>query len=602
MRRLKRGAGGHEPPGPATGTCHRSHPRSSKRPTDRSRRRRHSTSSSLPWCSTTCRLCRAAGNRQADGICTRRESQPKAETAERTGLFSCTYFRERRAQRRQLCRGGHRPKVQVRKLFSGALIDALYAVNAGDSTNVGEDAFKLAPVDDLEAGLDAGILAVRAAFQITNVGTGAADDGGDLSQQTRAILGANRELDREGGRALAAPLDRNAAFRLVEKILHIGAGAGVYGNSAAAGDVSDDLIARDGVAAFGAEDQQVVVALDDQGSFPDAQHAFDGFDQGGLGVVAGFVGLDAFAEHFRQHLPRGVLPEAHGGKEILHLGQAVIGRGFLQFGFFDLFERASESARFLFEQAAAHFGGLFALAHVDPMANLAFGARRFDKAQPVATRAVALLRQNLHHIATRNLMAQGHHLAVDFRADTLVPDFGVNGVCEVHRSGPGGKLQNPAFGSEGVDFVRGKVDFEGGEKFTRLLQFLGPLDQLPHPGDALVVVAGGLAVFVFPVGGDPFLRDAVHFLGADLDFKGLPGVDYRGVQGLIKVRPRHGDVILEPAGHGTPDVMDYAQGRVTVAFVVGDDANGQQVINLLEAALLALDLAVQRIQALYPGF
>src|SRR5262249_9854606 len=249
------------------------------------------TSSSLPWCSTTCRLCRAGGNRQADGICTRRESQPKAETGERTGFFSCTYFRERRARRRQLCRGGHRPKGQVRKLFSGALIDALYAVNAGDSANVGQDAFKLAPVDDLEAGLDAGILAIRAAFQITNVGTGAADDRGDLSQETGAILGANRELDREGGRALAAPLDRNAAFGLVEKILHAGAGTGVYRDSAAARDVSDDLIARDGVTAFGAEDQQVVVALDDQGASPMPSMRLTVLTSVGLVSSAGSSGL-----------------------------------------------------------------------------------------------------------------------------------------------------------------------------------------------------------------------------------------------------------------------------------------------------------------------
>jgi hypothetical protein len=49
-------------------------------------------------------------------------------------------------------------------------------------------------------------------------------------------------------------------------------------------------------------------------------------------------------------------------------------------------------------------------------------------------------------------------------------------------------------------------------------------------------------------------------------------------------------------------VVDYAEGGVTVAFVISDDADGEQVIHLFEAALLANDLAVQRIQALYAGF
>src|ERR1043166_2401670 len=149
-------------------------------------------------------------------------------------------------------------------LFGRPLIDALYPVNAGDFANVGENAFKLAPVDNLEAGLDTSIEAIRTAFQITNVGTGAANDGSDFGKESSAVFGANRELDREGGRALAAPLDGNATFGLVKKILHVGAGTSVHGNSAAAGNVADNFIARNGIATFRAEDQQVVVALNDK--------------------------------------------------------------------------------------------------------------------------------------------------------------------------------------------------------------------------------------------------------------------------------------------------------------------------------------------------
>ena len=53
-----------------------------------------------------------------------------------------------------------------------------------------------------------------------------------------------------------------------------------------------------------------------------------------------------------------------------------------------------------------------------------------------------------------------------------------------------------------------------------IAHFALPLDQLPQPGDALIVLGGAApAFFVFPVRRDAFLRDAVHFLGADLNFE-----------------------------------------------------------------------------------
>ena len=110
-----------------------------------------------------------------------------------------------------------------------------------------------------------------------------------------------------------------------------------------------------------------------------------------------------------------------------------------------------------------------------------------------------------------------------------------------------------------------------------------PLNELAHPGDALVVVAGGrFAALVFPVGGDAFFRDAVHFLRADLHFKRLAAMQNGGMQRLVEIGPRHGDVIFEAARDRAPDVVHHAERGVAVSLGVRDDAHGQQVINLLE--------------------
>src|SRR5260221_7655162 len=98
--------------------------------------------------------------------------------------------------------------------------------------------------------------------------------------------------------------------------------------------------------------------------------------------------------------------------------------------------------------------------------------------------------------------------------------------------------------------------------------------------------------------GNAFLGDAVHLLRADLDFEGLPGVNHSGMQRLVQIGPRHRDVILEAPGDGPPDVVDDTQRGVTAAVGIRDHSDGQQIVNLVEAALLAHDFAVQRIEAL----
>src|SRR5216684_4422898 len=164
------------------------------------------------------------------------------------------------------------------------LVDAFDTENAGDFLNIDQDGFELAFIGDFEVGVNARVGAIGAAFQVMNVGTSSADDGGDFGEKTGAVACADGELDGKLGFGTAAPLDGDAAFGLVHEILHVGTRSGVHGHTAAAGDVADNFVAGNGIAALGAVNEQVVVALDDQGRLAEAQHALDGLDEGGLGV------------------------------------------------------------------------------------------------------------------------------------------------------------------------------------------------------------------------------------------------------------------------------------------------------------------------------
>ena len=77
------------------------------------------------------------------------------------------------------------------------LVDAFDAEHAGNFTDIDEDSLQLALIGDFQIGVNARVGAVGPAFEIVNVGTGSADDGGDFSKKAGAIARADGELDGE---------------------------------------------------------------------------------------------------------------------------------------------------------------------------------------------------------------------------------------------------------------------------------------------------------------------------------------------------------------------------------------------------------------------
>ena len=98
---------------------------------------------------------------------------------------------------------------------------------------------------------------------------------------------------------------------------------------------------------------------------------------------------------------------------------------------------------------------------------------------------------------------------------------------------------------------------------------------------------------------DAFFAHLVHLFGADLDLEGVARFgDHRGMQRLIKIRPRHRDEVLDPARDRTPQVVNNAEHGVAVLHRIGDHPHGEEVVDLVDADALAQQLFVDAEEAL----
>jgi len=93
--------------------------------------------------------------------------------------------------------------------------------------------------------------------------------------------------------------------------------------------------------------------------------------------------------------------------------------------------------------------------------------------------------------------------------------------------------------------------------------------------------------------GDPGLGHPIHLPGPDLDFDPLADRPDDGrMQRLVHVGLGPTDVILELVVDGFPHGVDQAQGFVALGKRVQDDAEGDEIIDLLEAEVLGLHLRI----------
>ena len=304
-----------------------------------------------------------------------------------------------------------------------------------------------------------------------------------------------------------------------------------------------------------------------------------------------------------EHLAGGDLPVAHRDEQVLEAlpdtqvpGQPGHRRGVGG----DLLEGKVEAAQLPLEVLAADLEGLLLLRGVEVVADLGLGAVGDGEAQPVAARLVPGGGEDLDDVAVLQLVAQGDHLPVHPGPDALVAHLGVDGVGEVDGGGAAREHLDLTRGGEAVHLLGVEVELEGVQELVGVLDLLLPLEELAQPGEGVVVLSHpGATLLVLPVGRDALLGDLVHLVGADLDLEGMAVVaDDRGVERLVAVGAGHRDEVLDPPRDRPPGVVEDAEGCVAVGDRLDQDPEGHEVVDLLELDALALQLLLDRVEAL----
>src|SRR5690625_28750 len=232
--------------------------------------------------------------------------------------------------------------------------------------------------------------------------------------------------------------------------------------------------------------------------------------------------------------------------------------------------------------------------------------------EPVGTRSElrTAIGEYLDPVAGLQLVTKRHDLAVDAGSDAAVTDLGMYRVSEVDGGRAARQVVDVTGRREHQYALAQHVGLDRVDERSGGLAVVVHVEQLLHPPEAplhfLRVLQPGL---VSPVGSDAELSHTVHPRGADLHLDRLTlQPDHRRVQRLVAVRFRHGDVVLEPAGDRTPQVVDDAQCAVTDSLLhqviirvvtrADDDADRHQVEYLVKVLAVTHHPAVDAVQML----
>jgi hypothetical protein len=108
--------------------------------------------------------------------------------------------------------------------------------------------------------------------------------------------------------------------------------------------------------------------------------------------------------------------------------------------------------------------------------------------------------------------------------------------------------------------------------------------------------------FLAPMRGDAFFCHSMHFVRPDLNFHSFAiWADNTGVQRLIHIGFRHGDIVFEPPRNGAPMRMNDAQCFVSFSRSVHENPKTDQIIDLIVKQILTFHLLVNTEEVLGPA-
>ncbi len=218
------------------------------------------------------------------------------------------------------------------------------------------------------------------------------------------------------------------------------------------------------------------------------------------------------------------------------------------------------------------------------------GVRGEDFLEPGFFGGLVFAGEDFYDVALFEAVIEIAHFAVDFNADDVAADFAVETEGEVEGERAGGEVDDVAFGGVDEDFIGEEVEAEFSHvNFFAFFEASGSFLELGNPEEvggevfdfALFVVFGEFLLVIIEAGGETAFSVFVHFASTDLELDDFFVFgDDGGVEGLVAVLLRFGDVIFDAAVHGGVEGVEEAEGEIAAGDVGDDDAERGEVVNL----------------------
>ena len=178
----------------------------------------------------------------------------------------------------------------------------------------------------------------------------------------------------------------------------------------------------------------------------------------------------------------------------------------------------------------------------------------------------------------------------------------MDAVGKVHWSCTAWQRNNLAFGRMDVNRIGEQVNFDMLQEFCGVTRLALNIQQGLQPAVCalLQVVQGDVVFFVQPMRGHAFFGHVVHFAGAELELDGgAVGANQGGVQGLVAIHFRDGNVVLEFARYGAIQLVQGAQRQIALGQGVHNDAKAVNIQHVREGLLLLDHLAENAVERLF---
>ena len=388
--------------------------------------------------------------------------------------------------------------------------------------------------------------------------------------------------------------------------MDIHAVAAMDGNTIAAGDKADDLIARNRRTAAGKLDQTVINAFDN--------NAVAGFIlaallllvlrmRGTLGLLALAAQLADIVLNLIDDLGQHNAAVADGRVQLIdRVERELVERVLLHL--FVLIEAVIQQVgtQLAVEILLAVDDIFLAAFLLEPLLDLVARLGGLDDLHPVTARTVCLLGgQDLDNIAVFQLAVDRCDTAVQLAAGHAVADCRVNRIRKVDRRCTCRHVDHIALGRKDEYLVREQVNLDVFDKVLGLGVLLG-FKQLANPRERFLVALLVQTLLVLPVRRYTVFRHFMHLYGTNLHLKrDACSADDRRMQRLIAIRLRRGDIVLEAARNRLVQVVNVAEHVVAVRHGIDNDAHGADIINLVDGLVLGIHFAVDRVNMLDAG-